>query len=107
MHTPQFADELHAGNRSFQGWALGWMLGYGSVGAPWAAWLGLGEQARSNTFTHGGFSSLHALGDPDRDLALAVCLADAPVDAGGNLSDQLANDARLVIGDAVLGACET
>jgi CubicO group peptidase (beta-lactamase class C family) len=107
MHTPQFAAELESGNERFQGWALGWMLGYGSIGSAWAPWLGLGEHARANTFSHGGFSSLHALGDPDRDLAVAVCLSDAPIDAEGNASDELAAEARVVIGDAFLAACGT
>jgi CubicO group peptidase (beta-lactamase class C family) len=104
MHTPQFAAEIEAGNPAFHGWALGWMLGYRADRISASGWLGFGPHTRSNTFSHAGFSSLLGMGDPDRDVAIAVCLADAPADSNGP-SVELATEARVTIANTVLAAC--
>jgi CubicO group peptidase (beta-lactamase class C family) len=103
MHRPWFAEQIDAGMPGFQGWALGWMLGYKARGAAWASWMGLGEEIRPDSFAHGGFSSLLGLGDPERDVALVMCLADAPYDANGP-SEKLTSEARVMVADAVLSA---
>lgn len=101
MHRVQWENEMvraeQAGvDREHAPWGLGWMLR-----RHWGAdhSFGLGTVTSPRTFGHAGISTVMAVGEPERQVALAFITTDAPNTPGSTVARLRNTVADLVMGE--------